>query len=125
GLVLHTGGHQRLLGDHQRHGLTLHVGAHQSTVTVVVLQEGNHGGSHRNHHPGRNVHEVHLFGVDFQNLIPAEGRNALTLEVAALVQRLVGLSDHVLVLDVGGHIDHIVGDHLVDDAALLVVSLFD
>ena len=39
GLVLHTGGDQRLLGDHQRHGLTLHVGAHQCTVAVVVLEE--------------------------------------------------------------------------------------
>ena len=33
----------RLLGDHQRHCLTLHVGAHQSTVTVIVLQEGDAG----------------------------------------------------------------------------------
>ena len=42
-----------------------------------------------------------------------------------LVQRLVGLSNDVLVLDVSGHILDLVGDDLVDEAALLVVGLLD
>ena len=63
-LVLHTGSNDGLLGDHQRHCLTLHVGAHQSTVTVIVLQEGDAGGSDRDHHSGRDVHIIDLLGVD-------------------------------------------------------------
>src|SRR5699024_6430441 len=125
GLVFHAGGHQRLLGDHQRHGLALHVGAHQGAVAVVVLQEGDHGGGHRDHHPGRNVHEIHLFGVDLQDVVPAAGGHAGPDEVEVLVQGLVGLGHHVFIFHVGGHIDHLVGDHLVDDAALFVVGLVD
>ena len=75
-LVLHTGSNDGLLGDHQRHCLTLHVGAHQSTVTVIVLQEGDAGGSDRDHHSGRNVHVIDLLGVDFQDVVAAAGRNA-------------------------------------------------
>ena len=51
--------------------------------------------------------------------------NAGALEVLGLVQRLVGLSNDVLVLDVSGHILDLVGDDLVDEAALLVVGLLD
>ncbi len=39
-------------------------------------------------------------------------RNAGALEVLGLVQRLVGLSNDVLVLDVSGHILDLVGDDL-------------
>ena len=124
-LVLHTGSNDGLLGDHQRHCLTLHVGAHQSTVTVIVLQEGDAGGSDRDHHSGRDVHIIDLLGVDLQNVVAAAGRNAGALEVLGLVQRLVGLSNDVLVLDVSGHILDLVGDDLVDETALLVVGLLD
>ena len=64
-LVLHTGGHDRLLGDHQRHSLALHVGTHQSTVAVIVLQEGDAGGRDRDHHTGRDVHVIDLLSIDF------------------------------------------------------------
>ena len=38
-LLLQTGGHERRLGDQQRHRLPLHVRAHQRAVGVVVLEE--------------------------------------------------------------------------------------
>ncbi|CAI8428686.1 MAG: Uncharacterised protein [Synechococcus sp. MIT S9220] len=40
---------QRTLRTQQRHSLTLHVGAHQCAVGVVVLQERDQGGSNRDH----------------------------------------------------------------------------
>ena len=123
GLVFHAGGDDGLLGDHQRHSLALHVGAHQSTVAVIVLQEGDAGRCHRDHHTGRNVHVIDLCSVDFQDVVAAAGRNAGTDEVLALVQRLVGLGDDVLVLHVGGHIFDLIGDDLIDQLAVLVVGL--
>ena len=39
GAVLDAGADVRRLGAHQRHGLLLHVGAHQGAVGVVVLEE--------------------------------------------------------------------------------------
>ena len=35
--LFHSGADQRRLGQEQRHGLSLHVGAHQCSVGVVVL----------------------------------------------------------------------------------------
>ena len=43
--MLHTGAHDGGFRTQQGHCLTLHIGAHQSTVCVVVGQEGNHCGS--------------------------------------------------------------------------------
>ena len=34
-----AGAHQRALGFDQRHGLTLHVGTHQCSVALIMLQE--------------------------------------------------------------------------------------
>ena len=39
--VFEPGRHQRRLGDEERHGLALHVRAHQRAVRVVVLQKRN------------------------------------------------------------------------------------
>ena len=124
-LVLHTGSNNGLLGDHQRHCLTLHVRAHQCTVTVIVLQEGDASGSNRDHHSRRNVHVIDLLCVDFQDLVAAAGRHTGTDEVLAFIQRLVGLCHNVLVLHIGGHILHLVGDDLLDEIVVLVVDLLD
>jgi len=117
-LVFHTGSHDGLLGYHQRHCLALHVGAHQSTVTVIVLQEGDAGGRNRDHHSGRNVHIIDLIGIDFQDVIAAAGRNAGTDEVLGLIQRLVGLSNNVLILNVSGDILNFIGNDLIDQLAV-------
>ena len=41
---LDAGAHVGRLGPHERHGLALHVGAHEGTVGVVVLEERDEGG---------------------------------------------------------------------------------
>ena len=62
----HAGADQRRVRLHQRHGLTLHVGAHQRAVGVVVFQERDQGRSDRNDLFRRHVHHVH--GVLVQEL---------------------------------------------------------
>ena len=46
-LVLDTCSYIRSLGYEQRYCLSLHVGSHQSTVSVVVLEERDHCSSNR------------------------------------------------------------------------------
>jgi hypothetical protein len=58
---LHAGTDERSLGAHQRHGLTLHVRAHQSAVGVVVFQERDQRSGDRHHLLGRNVHQIDVF----------------------------------------------------------------
>ena len=109
-LVLLAGGHDGGLGDQQGHGLTLHVCAHQRTVCVVVFQERNHGGSHGDHHLRRDVHIVHHLTVHVQNVVLVAAGDTLIGKAAVLVQRLLGGGHDILVLHVGGHILHLVGD---------------
>ena len=61
-VALHAGGHDRRLGDQQRHGLPLHVGAHQRPVGVVVLQERNQTGRNADHLARRHVDVLNLVG---------------------------------------------------------------
>ncbi len=58
--VLDPGPHQGGLGAHQGHCLALHVRSHQGAVGVIVLQEGNQGGSNADHLLRGNVHVVHI-----------------------------------------------------------------
>src|SRR5690606_16968546 len=60
-VALHAGTHQRLVGAQGRHGLTLHVRAHESAVGVVVLEERNQRSGNGNHLLRRHVHQGHIF----------------------------------------------------------------
>ena len=60
GPQLHAGADQRRLAAQQRNGLALHVGAHQRTVGVVVLEERDHRRRDRHHLARRDVHVVDL-----------------------------------------------------------------
>ncbi len=102
-LVLHAGANDGRMGPQQRHGLTLHVGAHQGAVGVVVWQEGDHSGGDGDHHPGGHIDVVHPLLVHLHDLVPVPGRDTGVDEAAVLVQRLSSLADDVVVLLVGGH----------------------
>ena len=54
--ILHTGTNDRSLSAQQRNCLTLHVGAHQCTVSVIVFQERNQCSSDGYYLLRRNVH---------------------------------------------------------------------
>ena len=53
---LNAGADVRSLGPDQRNRLTLHVGAHEGPVGVVVLEERNQSRGHRHDLLGRDVH---------------------------------------------------------------------
>jgi hypothetical protein len=54
----HAGADQRRFGTQQRHGLTLHVRAHERAVGVVVLKERNERRGDRNELLRRHVDEI-------------------------------------------------------------------
>ena len=105
GAVLHAGADQGRVALDQRHGLALHVGAHQRTVGVVVLEERDQGGRDRHHLARRDVHVVDLVtrGVDGLTATGAD-QHVVVDEGPVLAQQCVGLRDDLRVLLVGGEV---------------------
>ena len=64
-------------GSQERHGLALHVRAHQGAVGVVVLQERDERGGHRDDLLGAHVHELDLLRPRLRELVAVAGRHAL------------------------------------------------
>ena len=62
--AFHAGADQRRVVLQQRHGLTLHVRAHQGAVGVVVFKERDQRRGDRNDLLRRNVDEIDFFGGD-------------------------------------------------------------
>ena len=114
-----AGAHQRALGFDQRHGLTLHVGTHQCTVALIMLQERDQGGAEGDHLARGDVHVVHGAHRHIDRLFFADsGKGGLLHEVAVLVELLVGLGDDVVKIAVSGHVLDLVGHVAVDDLAV-------
>ena len=109
-LVFLTGGHDGGLGGQKGHGLPLHVSAHHGPGGVVVLQEGDHGGGDGHHHLGGHVNVVHPLPVHVDDLVAVAAGDTLVGEAAVLIGRLGGLGDDILILHIGGHILHLVGE---------------
>ena len=102
----------------RRHGLALHVGAHQRAVGVVVLEERHQRRRDRHGLHRRDVHEVDLARRLEQRFALVAAGDELRGEVALLVQRRVGLRDDVFVLlDRREELD-VVGDLAVHDLAV-------
>ena len=59
-------------------------------------------------HLRRNVHVVNFFGLDFYDLVSASCGNALSLELAVLIEGLVRLRDSVHILHICRHINDFV-----------------
>ena len=90
---LHAGADERRLGADQRHGLTLHVRAHQRAVGVVVLEERDERRGDRHQLLRRNVHEVDLVGGDHVHVAGVAADDQLVDELALGVERGVRLGD--------------------------------
>ena len=110
GLVFHTGADDRGFGHQQRHGLTLHVAAHQGAVCVVILQEGDHGGGNGDDLLGADVQVIHLVAGNLAGIVLPTDDHLGVDEAAVLVEGLLGLADHVAVFFVRRHVDDLVGD---------------
>src|SRR4051812_33211059 len=119
GTQLHAGADQRRLAAQQRHGLTLHVRAHERTVGVVVLEERDHRRRDRGHLPRRDVHVVDVLRGEVVDLAAlGADQDPLLGEAALRVERRVGLRDDEAVLLVGGQVVDLVGDLAVLDLAV-------
>ena len=110
----HAGADQRRLRPQQRHGLALHVGAHQRAVGVVVLEERHERRGHRHQLLGRHVDELDLVGRRHHEVAALAAGDQLVDDAVAAVDRRVGLGDGVLRLFHRREIDDLVGDVLVD-----------
>src|SRR5690606_24330241 len=117
----HAGADQRRVRLHQRHGLTLHVGAHQRAVGVIVFQERDQGGGDRNDLFRRHVHHVDRFLGQQLGVAVDTPRHQL-LDDLAVLQVDVGLSDDVLRLFHGRDVDHLFRRLTLDHAT---VGAFD
>ena len=111
GAALDTGADERGIGREQRHGLTLHVRAHQGPVGVVVLEERDERSRNRDDLLRRHVHVVDLVGrhiVDFSAGAagPAPGRSGTP---RSSFERSVRLSDDVPLLFGGGQVVDLLG----------------
>ena len=121
--VLDAGAHERRVGAQQRHGLALHVRAHEGAVRVVVLEERDERGGHRHHLARGHVHVVHLAGrhlvglaEDAVGVLRAAEHAGGHMELAVLVERaelarlgveqVVRLGDDVVLLLVGREVVH-------------------
>ena len=111
GFIFHTCADDRILSHQQRNCLALHIRAHQSTVSVVVFKEGYHSGCDGYYHLGRNIHKVDILTVNFHDLVAISAVYLCSCELIILSQRLVRLSYHVVILDVSGHVNDLVGDN--------------
>jgi hypothetical protein len=103
----HAGADQRGVRLHQRHGLTLHVRAHEGAVGVIVFEERDQGGGDRHDLARRHVHQV-------DRLLLQEGRFAVdaardqVVDDLAFQHRDVGLGDDVLGFLHRRHVDDFV-----------------
>ncbi|MDT4829235.1 hypothetical protein FQZ97_626500 [compost metagenome] len=95
-IALHAGTYQRLVGTQGRHGLTLHVRAHECTVGVVVLEERNQRGSDGNDLLRRNVHQGHVFRRLDGEFVEVTNSYQLVDQTALLVEGRRSLRDHVI-----------------------------
>ena len=96
--VLHPGADQRRLGAEQRHGLALHVRAHECAVGVVVLEERHERSGHGDELLRRDVDEVDLLLLDRDEVARLPGDDAIVHEVAFVVEDHVRLGDRVALL---------------------------
>ena len=97
-LLLNTGTYDRSLGTKQGNCLTHHVTAHQCTVSIIMLQEGNQAGSDRSNLLRCHVHQVNLSGRNNRIVIVATALNHLADKCTVLTQGGVTLTDNQLLL---------------------------
>ena len=75
--LFQTGADERRFGDEQRHGLALHVRTHQRAVRVVVFEERNQAGGHRDELLRRDVHVIDVRRLDVDEVALAAADDAV------------------------------------------------
>ena len=118
-LVFDAGTDHRCFCHHERNSLSLHVGSHQRTVRVVVLQERDHGCRNGYDLLRGYVHIIDdLTGHQVDVAALASGRDLDVSEMTFGIQRLVGLCYDLIFFIVCRQIVDLIGDDagfFVDD----------
>ena len=107
--IFHASSDKRSVRLHQRHGLTLHVRAHQSTVGVIVFKERDQRRGNRDNLLWTDVHQVDLIFRQQRRFAVYPAGDQIINDLAVL-QRDVGLGDDVLGLFHRRHVNHLFGD---------------
>ena len=116
--LFHAGADERRFGRDQRHRLTLHVGAHQRAVGVVILEERDERRGDRHQLLRRHVDQIDFLrrlsstSPACRQTIRSSAKRAVRVELG------VGLRDDVARLLHGREIDHLVGHLAVHHAAI-------
>src|SRR5450756_1735267 len=100
------------IGTYQRHCLSLHVGAHECAVCVVMLKEGNQRGRNAKYLRRQEVNVVDLAGrklfrEDFATFAALPGDNRLRSQMALPIDSSIAVGDRMMLLLLGVHIDHV------------------
>ena len=103
--ALEAGADDRRLAPQERHGLALHVRAHERAVGVVVLEERDERRGHGHELLRADVHVVDAVALDGDEVAAGAGDDAVVDEDAVLVEPGVGLGDDVLLLLPGREVE--------------------
>ena len=90
-LCLNTCSYNRSLRCQKRNCLTLHVGTHQRTVCIVVLQEWDHCSCNREYHLRRYVHQVDRLLLELRSLCTETSGYIIMNKVSIRIQGLIRL----------------------------------
>src|SRR5665213_3524878 len=120
--LLHAGADERRFGADQRHRLALHVRAHERTVGVVVLEEGDQRRGDRNELFRRDIDEIDILRPCHDEIAGFAAIGQVGLDLAVTVGLDIRLGNGVAALFHGGEVDHLVRHLAVDD---LAVRAFD
>ncbi len=89
---------KRRLGDQQRHGLPLHVRAHQGAVGVVVFEEGDQSGGDAHHLRRGDVDVLHLVAGNQLEIALVAGDDRFADQLAVLDDGVGRGDDRILLL---------------------------
>ncbi len=116
---LNTGADERCLASQQRHRLALHVGAHESSRRVVVLEERDERSRDGDDLTGRDVHVVDLGRLHVHDLtVLAAAQDVVVDEFPVGVEDGVGLRLDEAVLAICREVVELLGHTSVDDLAI-------
>src|SRR5262249_53348704 len=116
--TLHPGADKRRLGAHEWDRLTLHVGAHQRPVGVIVFQEWDYRGSNRDQLLRRHIHEVDPVARHQVHVASMAAHDQIFSEAATAIDCGIRLRDRMAAFLHRGEIDHLIGHSAVLDLAV-------
>ena len=118
-LHLHTCTHCRCLCNQQRHCLTLHVGSHQRTVRIIILQEWDHCCCDGEYHLRRHIHKIDLLFLKLRSLLTETTGYTLAHEMAFFIQLFVRLCNNITIFLICRQINNIVGNTRISRICLI------